>query len=70
MPARRSAAKLGQRRCDMTKDVKIQVGGTLRDDLVAFKEAWKRAEAGDDRQTRVIAFESWEGLASVMTKER
>ena len=54
----------------MTKDVKIQVGGTLRDDLFAFKEAWKRAEAGDDRPARVIAFESWEGLASVMTGER
>jgi len=54
----------------MTKDVKLQVGGTLRDDLVAFKDAWKRAEAGDDRQARVIAFESWEGLASVMTGER
>lgn len=54
----------------MTKDVKIQVGGTLRDDLVAFKDAWKRAEVGDDRQERVIAFESWEGLASVMTGER
>ncbi|MFT4935488.1 MAG: hypothetical protein ACI9LT_002189 [Pseudoalteromonas distincta] len=54
----------------MTKDVKVQVGGTLRDDLLAFKGAWKRAEAGDDRPARVIAFESWEALASVLTRER
>lgn len=54
----------------MTKEMKVQVGGTLRDDLVAFRDAWKRAEAGDFQKERILSFESWEGLASVMTGER
>lgn len=54
----------------MTNEIKIQVGGTLGDDLAAFKEAWKRSEAGKGRQERILSFESWEGLASVMTGER
>lgn len=54
----------------MTKEIKVQVGGALRDDLAAFKEAWRRAEAGDLRHERILSFESWEGLASVLTGER
>ena len=54
----------------MTKEVKVQVGGALREDLVAFRDAWKRAEGGDFQKERVLSFESWEGLASVMTGER
>ncbi len=54
----------------MTREVKVQVGGTLQDDLAAFRDAWKRAEAGDFQLERILSFESWEGLASVMTGER
>lgn len=51
--------------------VKVVVGGTLADDLAAFRSAWERAERGERvEQERVLAFESWEGLASVLTGER
>lgn len=51
--------------------VKIIVGGTLQDDLAAFRDAWTRAEHGDRVEPEhVVAFESWEGLAAVMTGER
>ncbi len=51
-------------------DVKIIVGGGLEDDAAAFVRAWRRAERGGKVNERVLAFESWEGLASVMTGER
>ena len=51
-------------------DLKIAVGGTLRDDAVAFLGAWHRAERGDTTPERVLSFESWDGLAHVMTGER
>lgn len=54
----------------MKKEIKVQVGGTLSDDLAAFSRAWKRIEAGDHREERVLSFESWEGLAGVLTGER
>jgi predicted transcriptional regulator len=54
----------------MMREIKVQVGGSLQDDLTAFKEAWKRAESGDYREERILSFESWEGLSSVMTGER
>lgn len=54
----------------MTSEIKVQVGGDLSDDLVKFKEAWTRIEGGDRRPERIISFESWEGLASVLTGER
>jgi predicted transcriptional regulator len=54
----------------MSEEIKIQVGGSLAQDLSAFTAAWKRAEAGDVRSERILAFESWEGLASVLTTER
>ncbi len=55
----------------MNRHIKLMVGGSLRDDLEAFRSAWKRAERGEQAQAeRVLAFESWEGLASVMTGER
>jgi predicted transcriptional regulator len=54
----------------MTREIKVQVGGGVAEDLAAFTRAWKRVEAGDHREERVLAFESWEGLASVMTGER
>ncbi len=51
-------------------DVKVTVGGTLEDDAAAFLDAWRRAERGEQVDERVLAFESWEGLATVMTGER
>jgi predicted transcriptional regulator len=51
-------------------DLTITVGGTLEDDAVSFLNAWKRAEKGEQVHERVLAFESWEGLAAVMTGER
>jgi predicted transcriptional regulator len=54
----------------MSSELKVQVGGGLEQDLAAFTRAWKRAEAGDLTQERVLAFESWEGLAAVLTGER
>lgn len=54
----------------MTNEVKIQVGGGLSDDLAAFTRAWHHIEGGDHSEERILAFESWEGLASVLTGER
>jgi len=51
-------------------DVKVIVGGSLDDDGAAFLDAWHRAERGEDVNELVLAFESWEGLAQVMTGER
>ena len=50
--------------------IKIEEGSPLRDDATAFLAAWHRAEAGDTTTERVLAFESWDGLALVMTGER
>jgi predicted transcriptional regulator len=58
----------------MTDDIKVTVGGTLKDDLAAFRSAWEQAERGERgepvQSQRVLAFESWQGLASIMTGER
>ena len=54
----------------MTSEINLQVGGTLSDDLAAFSEAWRRGETGDLGPQRILSFESWEGLASIMTGER
>lgn len=54
----------------MSEDVKIIVGGTAEDDAAAFLDAIERTERGETVCERVLSFESWEGLASVMTGER
>jgi predicted transcriptional regulator len=55
----------------MDEATKIVVGGSLKDDLAAFRSAWVNAENGQTAPAEtVIAFESREGLASLMTKER
>jgi predicted transcriptional regulator len=55
----------------MTDDIKVTVGGDFKEDLAAFRSAWEQAGRGETVQPeRVLAFESWEGLASVMTGER
>jgi len=55
----------------MSDEVKLIVGGTLADYLAAFRSAWERAEKGETvAPERVLAFQSWEALASVLTGER
>lgn len=55
----------------MVDEMKVIVGGSLKDDLTAFRSAWSRAERGEAvTPERTLAFASWEGLASVMTGER
>ncbi len=51
-------------------DLKMIVGGSIEDDAAAFVDAWRRAERGKAILENVVAFESWEGLARVMTGER
>lgn len=51
-------------------DLKIIVGGDLAEDAAAFADAWRAAERGETVADHVLSFESWEGLASVMTGER
>jgi hypothetical protein len=41
----------------------IVVGCGIKDDASAFLDAWHRAERGERVRKRVLAFESWEGLA-------
>ena len=54
----------------MMAETKVIVGGGLEEDGSAFLDAWKRAERGETVDESVLAFESWEALASVMTGER
>ena len=53
----------------MSSEIKITVGEGANG-LKGFVDAWHRAEGGDFRAERVLAFESWEALASVLTTER
>jgi predicted transcriptional regulator len=54
----------------MSKTVKVTVGTTLKDDLKAVAEAWKRAERGDEVQYHVVSFETFKAMAAVLTPER
>ena len=51
-------------------DIKMIVGGSVEEDAASFVDAWHRAERGQQVNERVLAFESWEGLAALMTGER
>lgn len=52
-------------------DIRIEVGTTLEQAGQRFIKAWKQAEAGERvAPARVLSFESWEALASVLTGER
>jgi predicted transcriptional regulator len=51
-------------------ETKVIVGGDLEDDAAAFLDAWRRTERGDSGEDTVLAFETWEALAAVMTGER
>ena len=54
----------------MIENTKIIVGGTAEDDAAAFLDAVEQADRGEPVHERVLSFQSWEGLASVMTGER
>lgn len=55
----------------MIETMQIIVGGSAEEDAAAFVDAWERAERGEHVATaRVLAFESWEALSSVLTGER
>jgi predicted transcriptional regulator len=51
-------------------ETNVVIGGSLEDDAVAFLDAWRHAERGEQVSETSLAFESWEALASVMTGER
>ncbi len=51
-------------------DIKLVVGGSLLDDASGFLKAWHDAERGEIAQNRIIAFESWDALAKLLTGER
>ena len=51
-------------------ETKLIVGGSEEEDAAAFLDAWHRAERGEHVDENVLAFESWEALASVLTGER
>ena len=55
----------------MTGNLKVIVGRRYQDDIAAFKSAWQRAELGETVvEERVLSFEYWEDLSSVLTGER
>lgn len=54
----------------MSEEVKVIVGGTAEDDAAAFLDAIERAERKETVRERVLSFERWEGLVSMMTGER
>ena len=62
-------AKLRGRQA-VSEDFKILVGGTAADDAAAFLDAIARAKRGERVRERVLSFESWDGLASVLSGER
>ena len=51
--------------------VKMTVGGAMEKEAVhRFIDAWHRAENGETFHERHLAFESWEGLARILTGKR
>jgi predicted transcriptional regulator len=52
-------------------EVKVTVGGATEGDASRrFVDAWRRAESGETLHERHVAFESWDGLARVLTAKR
>ena len=53
------------------RKILVSHDGSLKDDLAAFRTAWERAERGEEVKPEIVVFfDSWEGLASVLTGER
>jgi hypothetical protein len=54
-----------------TSDVKFTVGGVMEEEASRnFIDAWHRAERGESFHERLLAFESWDALARVLTGKR
>jgi predicted transcriptional regulator len=52
-------------------DVKFTVGGSMEEEASRkFIDAWHRAERGESFHERLLAFESWDALAGVLTGKR
>ena len=52
-------------------EVKLRIGGTMEDDAAGFVDAWTRTASGQPvAAERILAFESWDSLSSVLTGER
>jgi predicted transcriptional regulator len=52
-------------------EVKIAVGGKIEEDATRrFIDAWHRAERGESFRERHLVFESWDGLARILTSKR
>ena len=52
-------------------DVKITVGGPIEKEAARrFVDAWHRAERGETFRERHLVFESWDGLARILTSKR
>jgi predicted transcriptional regulator len=54
----------------MARTHRIEIGGTAADDGAAFLAAWRRAEAGDQAQDRILAFESLDAFVALVSPER
>lgn len=54
----------------MRTKLTLGAGGSALNDAAAFVDAWERAERGETVRDRVVSFESWEGLSSVMSQQR
>lgn len=50
--------------------VQVHVGGSLKDMKRRVSSAWRRAARGEKVDEHHVTFESWEGLARVMTTKR
>jgi predicted transcriptional regulator len=50
--------------------IEVVVGGSLEEDTAAFLRAWRAADQGAPIAEHVLSFESWDGLAAVLTGER
>ena len=70
LPTSTRRAGLGATESEHAPRTKLLSGGGIEDDAAAFLDAWHRAQRGERVSERVLAFESWEGLAPVMTGER
>jgi predicted transcriptional regulator len=61
----------GSRKANLTDVTKFQVGGGLHEDSATFRHAWEQAEQGQiSAPDRVLAFESWDTVATIMIGER
>lgn len=54
----------------MTKNLKIHVDESAKAMARRFIDAWHRAERGEAVDEHHLSFESWAGLASVLTPKR